>query len=186
MEDDNTGNDHGDTSGNLPPVATKKQTRKQRSKANESSQQTNKNKKHTLWRNFKALSRSRQLELCLLGLVAIGGIGYLVAYIRVSIWQGIQTKTAIGIEFAPLVLHNRPAGGPSFRCWLKPYGVRVPRPCMVCKGGYDAADTIGGSLSVSVVPALHKERVQSHDMLYKTSRDILYTPRAGSTGTERL
>jgi len=35
-------------------------------------------------------------------------------------------------------------------------------------------------------PALRQERVQSHDMLYKTSRDILYTPRAGSTGTERL
>jgi hypothetical protein len=28
--------------------------------------------------------------------------------------------------------------------------------------------------------------VQSHDMLYKTSRDILYTLRAGSAGSERL
>ena len=28
-------------------------------------------------------------------------------------------------------------------------------------------------------PTLGKERVQSHDMLYKMSRDILYTLRAG-------
>jgi len=35
-------------------------------------------------------------------------------------------------------------------------------------------------------PIQSRSSVQSHDMLYKTSRDILYTPRAGSTGTERL
>ena len=29
-------------------------------------------------------------------------------------------------------------------------------------------------------------RVQSHDILYKMSRDILYTLRAGATGTEKL
>jgi hypothetical protein len=28
--------------------------------------------------------------------------------------------------------------------------------------------------------------VRSHDMFYKTSRDILYTVRAGSAGSERL
>jgi hypothetical protein len=34
-------------------------------------------------------------------------------------------------------------------------------------------------------PALRVRRVQSHDMLYKMSRDILYTLRAGSSSTER-
>jgi hypothetical protein len=34
----------------------------------------------------------------------------------------------------------------------------VPRPCVFCKGGYDAADTGGGLQSAFVVSALRKDR----------------------------
>jgi hypothetical protein len=43
-----------------------------------------------------------------------------------------------------------------------------------------------GGVSSIVTPFNRRVRVQSHDILYKVFRDILYTLRAGSTGPERL
>jgi hypothetical protein len=108
MENDDTKNSKGETPADPSPVAPKKQTRKERSKANETSQKTHKKEKHGLWRNWKALSRTRQVELSFLGLVAIGGIGYLIAYICVSVWQGRQARAIAQMEHAPLVIHSRP------------------------------------------------------------------------------
>ncbi len=107
MEDEDTKNSQGDAPGDLPPISSKKQTRKQRSKANETSQEANKNKKHSLWRNFMDLSRTRQVELCFLGLVALGGIGYLVAYLCVSVSQNRQAALNFTAEHRPKVIVNR-------------------------------------------------------------------------------
>lgn len=103
MENDDTTKNQGDTPTELPPVASKKQTRKERSKTNQASHESTKHQKHTLWRNWKSLSRTRQLELVFLGIVAIGGIGYL----GVTIWGTLQAKWHFQAEHRPLVVHNR-------------------------------------------------------------------------------
>lgn len=87
---------------------TKRQTRRERGRTIESSQQTKRQQKHTLWRNWKSLSRTRQIEFLFSGLVAIGGIGYLVAYIWISTSQGRQAIEISRREHAPLVIHQRP------------------------------------------------------------------------------
>jgi hypothetical protein len=92
MENEDTTNNQGETPAGPRPGAAKKQTRKERSKAKPASHKTRKQEKHGLYRNWKSLSGTRQAELVLLGLVAIGGIGYLVAYITVTV---IQARRAI-------------------------------------------------------------------------------------------
>jgi len=103
MENDDTTKNQGDTPSHLLPVTVKKQTRKERSKANEASQKSTKQQKHTLWRNWKSLSRTKQLELIFLGLVAIGGIGYL----GVTIWGNLLSKWHFEAEHRPIVIHSR-------------------------------------------------------------------------------
>ena len=108
MENDDTKNSQDNTPDDILPIAPKKQTRKERSKATPTSDKSSKQQKHSLWRNWNEASRTRQVELVFLGLVAIGGVGYLVAYICISIWQGRQAKTIAQMEHAPLVIHPRP------------------------------------------------------------------------------
>ncbi|MGD0601628.1 MAG: hypothetical protein ABR988_17535 [Terriglobales bacterium] len=108
FENDDTKNSQDNTPDDILPIAPKKQTRKERSKASPTSDKSSKQQKHSLWRNWNEASRTRQVELVFLGLVAIGGVGYLVAYICISIWQGRQAKTIAQMEHAPLVIHPRP------------------------------------------------------------------------------
>jgi len=104
MENEDTTNDESKTATNLSPATSKKQTRKERSKANAASQKSSEKQKHTFWRNWNELSRTRQLELVLLGIVAMGGIGYLC----VTIWGNLQTKWNFEASHKPIVVHNRP------------------------------------------------------------------------------
>ncbi len=81
---------------------------KERGRANTASQQTKRNRKHGLWRNFKELSRTRQVELCFLGLVAMGGIGYLIAYICISVSQSHQARWNYKAEHRARLIFSRP------------------------------------------------------------------------------
>jgi hypothetical protein len=108
MENDDTKKSQGETPAETSPAARRKQTHKEPNKADEAQQQTKKNKKHGVWRNFKALSRTRQVELYFLGLGAIGGIGYLIAYICVSVSQSHQAAWNFKIEHRPKVVISRP------------------------------------------------------------------------------
>ena len=105
MENDDTNADQGKTPSDLPPLGTQKQTRKERSKANEASEEPNKQQKHSLWRNWKSLSRTRQVEL---SLAAIGAVGYLIAYICVSISQKAQSAQQFSMQHRPRVIFSRP------------------------------------------------------------------------------
>jgi hypothetical protein len=104
MENDNTTKNQGGTPGDFPPRTPKKQTRKERSKTKQTSEEAKKHQKHTLWRNWKSRSRTRQLELLFAGLVAIGGVSYL----GVAIWGNLQTKWTFQAEHRPIVVHHRP------------------------------------------------------------------------------
>jgi hypothetical protein len=81
MENDDAEKNDSKTPADLPPGSVKEQTRKERSKANPTTKKPGKDEKHSLWRNWKSLSRTKQLELLLLGAVAMGGVGYLIAYL---------------------------------------------------------------------------------------------------------
>lgn len=108
MENDETARSQGETPGEFVPGSAKKQTRKERSKANASPQEAHKRQKHSLWRNIKGLSRTRQLEFAFLGMVALGTVGYLIAYICVSVTQSRQAKTVVQMEHRPKVIFSRP------------------------------------------------------------------------------
>jgi len=60
------------------------------------------------------------------------------------------------------------AGGPPFQCWLKPYELWVPRPCVFCKGGYDDVRIMRFSPKSipalqTLQPTLREERVPRTD-----------------------
>ena len=62
----------------------------------------------------------------------------------------------------------REAGGPPFQCWLKPYELWVPRPCVFCKGGYDDVRIMRFSPKSipalqTLQPTLREERVPRTD-----------------------
>jgi hypothetical protein len=116
MENEETANKQGNAPADVSPITSKKQAYKERGKANETSEETKKQQKHSLWRNWKSLSRTRQLELSFLGLVAMGGVGYLIAYICVSSIQTRQAKSISQLEHRPTVIHSRPPTVQSFSC----------------------------------------------------------------------
>src|SRR5438309_1897383 len=104
MEDQKGQNGNTEAHDNVSPPTSQKQTRKQRSKANQTPNKPNYGKKKSLYQNWKSLSRTRQLEMILFALGVLGGVGYLIAYIVISASQTRQAQ----MQHAPLVINSRP------------------------------------------------------------------------------
>jgi hypothetical protein len=104
MENDDTTNDRDDTSANPYPVALKKQTRKERSKANATAQKPKQDKKKSYRRSWRSASPLRKLEIIALGIGSMVGI----VYLSVTIWGVLQNKWNFQAEHKPIVIHSRP------------------------------------------------------------------------------
>src|SRR3989442_1388821 len=61
-------------------------------------------RKKSLCQSWRSASALRKVEIVLLAIAATGGLGYLVAYIAVSVSQRSQTRR----EHAPLVINSHP------------------------------------------------------------------------------
>jgi hypothetical protein len=116
VENGDTKDSQGETPSELSPGSAKNYARKESSKSNKPSQKPTKQKKHGLWRNWKSQSRTRQVELIFLGLVATGGIGYLFAYITFSNSQGKAAIWGIQVQHRPVVAIIRPELQAPFTC----------------------------------------------------------------------
>lgn len=103
MENDGTTNNRGETPADPYPVAAKKQTRKERSKANATSQKTNQDKEKSYRRSWRQTSPVRKIEIIIGAIVAAGAIGYL----GVTIWGTLQTKWNFEAEHRPRVAISR-------------------------------------------------------------------------------
>lgn len=77
-------------------------------------------------RSWRASGPVRKLEVILLGITSIGGVGYLIAFIWISVWQTHKAQ-------APLVVHTHP---PRF---LQPFYCSRER-------GYSAGNSEGAAI----------------------------------------
>jgi hypothetical protein len=89
--------------------------------------------------------------------------------------QNIKQKILLIDKINKAVIAEQPSCGP----WVKKHE-RIPGENEARLTPHDHPATPG------FFPPKGGYNVQSHDILYKVSRDILYTLRAGSTGPERL
>jgi hypothetical protein len=104
MENDDTTNNQQETSSDSSPTALKKQTRKERSKADATSQKTQQDKKKSYRRSWRSASPLKKLEIIILGIGSMVGISYL----GVLIWQTLQTKWIFQDEHRGRVVLSRP------------------------------------------------------------------------------
>ncbi len=94
-------NDHQSGDAASANASTKAQRRKKKSKTESQSKKPAKQKKKSLRQSWRETNTLRKIEIVLLALTAVGGTGYLIAYISVSIWQ---TR----MQHAPVVIHSLP------------------------------------------------------------------------------
>jgi hypothetical protein len=89
MEDNSEENNNADPRSHQPSGATEARTRKKKNKTSTHTKKANgrKDSISKMRKSWRTSGPIRKLEIILLAIVAAGGVGYLVAYISVSIWQ---------------------------------------------------------------------------------------------------
>jgi hypothetical protein len=140
-------NDFNTEKDTAPASAKIKGGEKKSESGSQPAKTTHKGKK-SLRESWRSSSQLKKIEMILLGLVAVGGIGYLIAYIIVSISQNTQTKK----QHAPLVINSRP---PEF---LQPF---------ICdfKNGFRSGNmqnfvkNVGNATATNVFPSLNRFKI---------------------------
>ena len=108
MKQDNPDTSNENAADRIASPNGQHQTRKERSKSNPAENKSSKGEKHSLWRNFKSQSRTRQAELIFLGLVAIGTVVYAGTYVISSIFQRSDALKLYQREHSAKVVFMRP------------------------------------------------------------------------------
>src|SRR5665811_2249602 len=107
MENNNGANNKPDSTDEATPSTSKNEGRKENPKSKSKSDKTTEKtypQKTTLCESWRSTDAVRKVEIILLTLVAIGGVGYLIAYITVSVKQNSVTQS----ENRPHVIISRP------------------------------------------------------------------------------
>jgi hypothetical protein len=112
MENEDTRNNQRETPSEPSQITSKKQTRKERSKANAIPEKPDQDKKKSYRRSWRSTSPIRKIEIIIGGIVAAGAIGYL----GVTVWSTLQTKWNFQAEHKPIVVNIRPPQIQFFSC----------------------------------------------------------------------
>jgi hypothetical protein len=108
MEDNKPPNKNTEPDNDLPQPSTSKPRHTPNKKSNTGDREPQQRKKKPFLEVWRAYSRVKQAEFVIASLAAIGVIGYLIAYISVSVIQKNEASRALQIEHAPLVINSRP------------------------------------------------------------------------------
>ncbi len=104
MKDDSPANNRSHSSDDMSEITSKEKSRKQQRKPSRQPTKTKRQTKKSFYELWKSASSLRKVELLLLVFTAVGGVGYLIAYITVSTFQSSQVQR----EHKPTIIHNRP------------------------------------------------------------------------------
>src|SRR5882762_1274966 len=103
MKDNDRNDDKSNATDNLTPASTRENKNNKGYKSKSDADKTNRRPKKTFWVVWRSYSRVKQLEVVIAGLAAAGVVGYLIAYIVVSMKQNSQVQ----MQHMPLVINSR-------------------------------------------------------------------------------
>lgn len=108
MKNDHGHDDDGNTPNNLYSRSARDQRGGKRRKTNEKSNQSTDMHENSWQWSWQHGSPLRKLEIILLTLTAVGGIGYLSASVTLSIWRNTWSRSIAELGHAPLIINSRP------------------------------------------------------------------------------